>query len=159
MSDLIVQQDTREKSNKKNHILQYFQDNGIRVVVSKLFVGDYTLLNKQDVCIDVKQNVLEIVKNIMSKDHQRFKDECQRAMNNGIKLIILIEEPYSLSTLYNWRSPEYKSGAHKGKPMTGVSGLSLSKAMRTIIMRYGVSFEFCHRMDTGKRIVELLTNK
>lgn len=156
---ITIQQDSREKANKKDHILKYFEDNGIKLVRSKLFCGDYTLLHKQDVCIDVKASIIEIAKNIMSKDHQRFKDECQRAMDNGIKLVILIEEPYTLAALCDWESPKFKSGKLKGNPITKISGKSLSNTMKTIIMRYGVRFEFCEKENTAQRIIDILTNK
>ena len=66
---MIIIQDTREKINKKDHILEYFEKNGINVVRSKLYVGDYTLLNSMKVCIDVKQDIMEIQQNLMNSQN------------------------------------------------------------------------------------------
>lgn len=155
MKTIII--DSREQ--KYTHITNYFDNNGIKWISSKMYVGDYQLLSNGLLVVDRKSSILEIAKNIMSKDHQRFKDECQRAMDNGIKLVILIEEPYTLAALCDWESPKFKSGKLKGNPITKISGKSLSNAMKTIIMRYGVRFEFCEKENTAQRIIDILTNK
>lgn len=155
---MTIQQDSREKSNKKNHVLKYFLDNDIKVVRSKLFVGDYTLLNKQDVVIDLKQDIVEIAGNICGKQHERFKNECIRAKEANIKLIVLCEEMHNYKTLCLWESPLYgKYSKYAGQPITKTKGETLAKAMATMQERYGVKFMFCHREDVGRRIIEILT--
>lgn len=153
MSTIIIQQDTREQLGKKNHILDYFNSVGVKVVRSKLFVGDYTLLNKQDVCVDVKQNCLELF-SCLTKEHERFKRELVRAQENEIKLIILTEEQ-----LAGWVSPVWNSNtkSHKaGEPMSKTNPHTIKKIISTMENKYGVEFMFCNKSETGKRILEVL---
>lgn len=155
---MIIQQDSREKSGKKGHILKYFEDNGIKVVRSKLFVGDYTLLNNQSVCIDTKKDVLELFMDL-TKDHVRFRNECIRARDNGIQLIVLIEEKLPPGGLAEWKSPvwKYTSDKHKkGELKTHANPATMRKAMLTMQNKYGVVFGFCDKKDTGKIIVKIL---
>ena len=103
--------------------------------------------------MDTKQDVLEISKDIMSSDHDRFQRECVRAMEAGIKLLVLIEETLPEGGLASWKSPTDKYG----KPLTAVKGDSLRRAMLTMTMKYGVRFRFCDARQTGRLIVEYLT--
>lgn len=91
--------------------------------------------------------------NICGKGHERFRNECTRAKENNIKLVILCEELHNYNSLMQWQSPKFKNG----KPMTLVKGSTLAKAMKTMQERYGVKFMFCRREDVGRRIVEILT--
>ena len=49
------------------------------------FVGTYK------VCVDTKKDIQELIGDICGKQHERFRDECMFAQNNGIKLYILVE--------------------------------------------------------------------
>lgn len=153
---ITIQQDSREQIGKKNHILDYFNANNISVVRSKLFVGDYTLLNCQTTCIDVKKDVLEIANNICGKNHTRFRNELIRAKDNGIKLIVLIEENYTFETLKTWISPVRKYGKFKNQPYSKVNGETLVKCIITMQERYDVIFEFTDKKNCGSRILQLL---
>ena len=97
--------------------------------------------------------VMEIIKDILSADHDRFKRECLRAQEAGIKLLILIEEPLPEGGLKNWKAPRDA----KGKPFSGVKGETLRRAMITMTAKYGVRFRFCDPKETGRAIVEYLT--
>lgn len=157
--NLIIQVDSREKAGKKDHILDYFENQGIKTVRSKLFVGDYTLLHKQDVCIDIKQDVLELF-NCLTKDHVRFRNELIRAQKNGILLIVLTEEKLPNGRIDCWKSPLWKSTTQKhkkGEPVTRVNPETMRKAMITMQEKYGVRFLFCDKQESGKRIVEILS--
>ena len=57
---MIIVEDTRQQSGKHEAKNAYFKSNGIKVVRSKLFVGDYTRLDNQTVAIDSKQSFLEL---------------------------------------------------------------------------------------------------
>ncbi|MEG2274176.1 MAG: hypothetical protein RSC44_02485, partial [Clostridia bacterium] len=83
---MIIQCDTRQQDSK--HILkeQYFASVGIKCVRSKLFVGDYTRLDNQTICVDSKQDLVEVAGNICGKQHERFRAECIKAKENGIQL-------------------------------------------------------------------------
>ena len=167
---MIIQQDTREQKGKKDHILKYFEEHGIKVVRSKLFVGDYTLLNKQDVIIDVKQNIAEVYGNLVQQ-HARFRDECIRARSCGIKLIVLVEDE-TITKLENvefWSNPRYVKWIklyqqHKlGKNLTTrqpaqppLSSLQLMDRMKVMSERYGIEWMFTTKAECGRRIVEIL---
>ena len=45
---ITIQVDSRE--NKNEHVLNQLKELGCNFVNSKLYVGDYTLLHKQDIC-------------------------------------------------------------------------------------------------------------
>lgn len=155
---LIIVQDSREQTSKHDHVLKYFENNGIKVVRSKLFVGDYTLLNNQSVCIDTKKDVLELFNNL-TEDHVRFRNECIRAQENGIQLIVLIEEKLPRGGLAEWKSPvwKYTSDKHKkGEPKTRANPVTMRKVMMTMQKKYGVIFTFCDKSESGKKIVDIL---
>ena len=102
---------------------------------------------------------MELCKDIMSSDHRRFRDECIRAKEQGIQLVILIEEypPYGKVDL--WEVPRWRSSNrfHRyGDPMTRVDPRALRKAMITMMVKYGVRFEFCTRRQTPSRVIKIL---
>ena len=152
---ILIHCDTREQKNQ--HVLEQFEALGIGHFTETLSPGDYTLCKDHSVIIDRKQDVLEIASNICGKDHERFKRECIKAQERGIKLIILIEEQHDYNTLCEWKSPVHgKYSKWAGQPMTKIKGLTLAKAMATMQIKYGVSFKFCNKDETGKKILELL---
>jgi ribosome-associated protein len=154
---LVIIEDSRQQIGKHAEKLKFFQSLGIKVVRSKLYVGDFSRLNNQNICIDTKKDIIEIAGNICGEQHTRFRNECIRAKECGIKLIILIEEPYTLETLKYWKSPIRKYGRFKGKPLSQVNGETLAKAMITMQDKYGVIFAFTDKKDCGRKIVEILT--
>lgn len=89
---MIIVEDTRNQVSKHKELNDTLTAKGFTIVRSKLFVGDYTRLDNQTVCIDTKKDINEIAGNICGKQHERFKAECIRARDNFIKLIVLIEE-------------------------------------------------------------------
>jgi hypothetical protein len=114
-------------------------------------VGDYTWATDQKICIDTKQDLQEVCGNV-TQQHERFRDECERAKEAGIQLIILVQES-SVRTLddvpswFNWR---------RKKNPKALSGRQLYKIMLTMSQKYGVKWEFVTKDKLGKRIVELL---
>ena len=169
---MIIQVDTREKAGKKDHILNYFSENGIKVVRSKCFVGDWTLVENHSVCIDTKTlGLQEAYSNLIGKEHERFRDECARAQTCEIKLIVLVEENgiTCLDDVAHWQNPRRTAwfrlnAAHKaGKCLNRVqskqppaSSEALMKSMRTMSERYGVEWRFCEKKDTGREIIRAL---
>ena len=89
---MIIVEDTRNQITKHRLLNDTLTAKGITVVRSKLFVGDYTRLDNQTVCVDTKKDIDEIAGNICGKQHERFREECIRARDNFIRLIVLIEE-------------------------------------------------------------------
>lgn len=145
--------DTRQQADKHLNIDSYFKKTGIPVDRCGLYVGDYVIANSQARSVDTKQDVLELAKDIMSSDHERFRRECERAQNAGIALLILTEEQLPSGGLSEWQSPT----TARGVPLTRASGESLKRAMLTMTAKYGVRFRFCRPSDTGRIIVEYLT--
>lgn len=161
---LYLLSDTRQQEGKHRNIEQYCKRHGIEMVRIKLDYGDYMLSDDGEnpsgnIVVDTKQDMMEICKDIMSSDHRRFRKQCQRAMEAGVKLIILIEEipPYgdvSLWEVPRWnRSNEYH---RSGDPMTRVEPKALKKAMKTMEVKYGVRFRFCTRRQSPMRVIKYL---
>lgn len=152
---MIILHDTRDKPEKHRNVDEYFAKQGIKTVRSKMYVGDVTLLDNQSVCIDLKRNLQEVVGNVCQQ-HTRFTAECIKAQEAGIKLIFLVEhggEIHTLADVPKWQNPRLKKSPY------AVSGERLYKIMRTYADKYGVEWQFCDKRCTGKRIVELLTNR
>ena len=167
---MVIQQDSREQAKKHDHVLAYFAEEGIKVIRSKLYVGDYTRLDKQDVCVDTKKDLQEVYGNVILHN-VRFKAECIRAKEAGIRLVILIADAYirDVSEVHTWDNPRLrkwetiKAAQEKGKlmqiklpPKPPVSAEQLQRAMETMRERYGVQWQFCPKAETGKRILEIL---
>lgn len=150
---MIFIHDTRDKATKHKNVDEYLIENGHKVVRSKMFVGDVTLLNDQSVCIDLKRNLAEVAVNV-GQDHARFKRELERAQEYGIHLIFLVEHGGQIKTLedvQNWVNPRLKE-----HPLA-LTGPRLYKIMLTMQHKYGIEWMFCDKRCTGKRIIELLT--
>lgn len=146
--------DTRDKATKHRNVDEYLIEQGHKVVRSKLFVGDVSLLNDQSVCIDLKRNLQEVAVNV-GQDHARFKREMERAQDYGIHLIFLVEHGGSIKTLEDvqgWNNPRLKE-----HPLA-LTGMRLYKIMLTMQNKYGIEWLFCDKRCTGKRIIELLSN-
>ena len=145
----VVMVDTREQ---RNHVTDYLNRNGIPNVRSKMYVGDYTRLDNQTICVDRKQNLQEICGNICQQ-HTRFKSEMERAKAAGIRLIFLVEHVGAIKTLddvCNWQNPRLKTSPY------ALNGVGLYRRMLTIQEKYGVQWQFCDKRSTGKRVCELL---
>ena len=188
-----------DKANKEGlHIIKnaYWQSQEIEVMRYPLPVGDYILVDDKvqdmldrkakreiepkkmdflgtyDVCCDTKKDIQELVGDICGKQHERFRDECILAQNNGIKLYILVENesftikgknvesPYisKLEDLHKWINPRLwiRRGGKQAYP-NATRGITLQKACFTMEKKYGCKFVFCTPRDAGKKIVELLT--
>lgn len=173
MINKVIQYDSREHQHKNDHILIGFKQLGYSYICSKLFVGDYTLLHNQTICIDRKQSILECQQNLMNYEkHKAFRNECDRAYNNGIKLYILIEESgiKNIDDVSNYKIPTYKSNGYKkingksklthykGQPIAKFDPKILSKVMKTFEEKHHCKFMFCDKNDTAKIIIFLLTN-
>lgn len=137
--------------------------------VSKLYVGDYMSIDNARLCIDRKKDLQELCGNV-TQQHERFIEEFKRAQKAGIKLIILVEHGNGITCLedvFFWSNPrrvDHKWRQVNGRPQyvyipehkRALSGERLYKMLVTIRDKYGVSFEFCDRSETGQRIINLL---
>ena len=181
---------------------KYWKDNNIEIIKAPLPVGDYVLIDdkvqdvldrkaergipvkKMDflgsykVSVDTKRDIQELVTDICGKQHDRFRDECILAQNNGIKLYILVENeffpikvrdsrkfidsPYieSLDKLHKWINPRlFIMSQGKQKYPKATKGITLKKACYTMQEKYGVEFIFCHGRDAGRTVIELLEGR
>lgn len=166
MEQITIIQDTRQQVGKDEHVLNYFKKNGIKIVRSKLYAGDYALLTNMSVVIERKKDMLEIANCICGDGHERFRNEIIRCQENGIKLYILIEDEYiyNIDGVKYYRVPTYKSNGYKngvfhrrGEKMSKVNFEAMGKAMKTMQERYGCTFCFAKHDEFGKKVLELLT--
>lgn len=164
--------DTRQQAGKHNAKDKYFESVGIPIVRSKLPCGDYSLMQDMSTVIDSKKDIQELIGDICGKQHERFRRELQLAQDNGIKLIVLVENEYevvsakngienlvvhNLNDLFHWvnkRSFLWKNG--KQLYPNATKGTVLAKACLTMQEKYGVEFKFCSKSDSGRIILELL---
>lgn len=157
---MVLYEDTRNQVGKHKNIEAYCKRKNIDIVRQKLEVGDYMLdpVNGR-ISVDTKQDLMEICKDIMSVDHRRFRSECIRAKELGIKLFILVEELPPYGRVDMWEVPVWKNSNewHKyGDPMTRVEPRTLRKAMETMTGKYGVEFRFCTRRQSPQRVIKYL---
>ena len=162
-----IQVDTREHKSEWERIKKQFDSLGVQYFRSKMYVGDYQSLDNPRLVIDRKKDLNELCGNVCQQ-HDRFKAELIRAMQQNIKIVILVEhgeDVKSLEDVYFWENPRKHEVIWKtvnGKRVKtvrsakAIDGMQLYKSLCTIRDRYNVDFEFCTKEETGKRIVEIL---
>lgn len=149
---MVIQIDTREKTDVVRGIVDYFDANGIKHIRSKLPFGDYCDMDNPAVYIDRKHNLAEVVQNVC-QGHARFVRELELCNSCGKKMIVLVEHGGKIKTLKDvqgWVNPRIKTS-----PLA-MSGERLYKVLLTMQEKYDVRFLFCQRKDTGAEIVRLL---
>lgn len=168
---MTIIEDTGQKIGQHDNIADYLRTAGIILRRQKLNTGDYILAPR--ISVDTKQGMEEVYGNIV-QDHDRFKAECVRAMEDGTQLYILIENTDGLTCLedvehwHNARVDEYYNkysfalaARRHGKtiriPSPPVPNSRLITMMETMTERYGVRWLFCRPEETGERIVQILT--
>lgn len=167
----IIIEDTRNQPGKHSNIHAYCEANGIRIVRSKLTVGDYSLPTNQSICVDTKYGLQEVYGN-MVQEHDRFRRECDLAAELGIRLVILVEEDgiQTLDNVHEWVNPRYERymklyyGHKRGRylatqlpPRKPVDSPRLERMMRTFAEHHGCEWRFCGKEDTGRVLMEILT--
>lgn len=149
---LILIEDTRQQVGKHDLKHDYFENNNIKIVRSKLPVGDYANIKNLSVIVDTKKDIQEIIGNV-TKQHKRFVAECDLAKESGIQLIILIENKdgiTQISDLYKWWNPRTR---YSPKATTG---RVLAKILYGIQKNHDVKFDFCRPEQSGEKIISLL---
>jgi len=131
---MVILEDKGQKIGMHEIKNMYFSQTGIQVHRCPLPVGDYVLLTdkaknvlerkharklevkKMDllgtysVSVDTKEDIRELYSNLI-QGHARFRDECVLAQNNNIKLVILIENTWNITSLENfntWKNPQFQ---------------------------------------------------
>lgn len=149
---MVIVEDSRNQIGKHKNINAYLESVGVRVLRSKMIVGDYTLPADQRICIDTKKDMVEVSQNIF-QGHKRFKAECQLAKDCGIHLVVLIED----NTVANWDELLKWTNPQPNRSALTPNGERCYKVMKAMEYSYGVEFQFCKKNDTGKRILQILT--
>lgn len=167
---MTIIEDTGQKKGEHTNISDYCQKAGIILRRQKLNVGDYIIAPK--VSVDTKQGMSEVYGNLI-QDHDRFRAECVRAMEDGTQLYILIENDDGMrcvDDVISWINPrvdEYYTkysfalaARRHGKsihiPSPPVSNKRLIRIMETMTERYGVQWVFCRPEETGETVIRLL---
>ena len=162
-----IQVDSREHASEWERISKQFDALGVKYFRSKLYVGDYQSLDNPRLVIDRKKDLQELCGNVCQQ-HERFKNELIRAIENDIKIVILCEhgeDIQSLEDVYFWQNPRKHRVIWKtvnGKRVKTVAsdkaidGNQLYKSLCTIRDRYGVDFIFCRKDETSQKIIEIL---
>lgn len=159
--------DTREHQSEWSRISKQFDELGVKYFRSKLYCGDYQSMDNTRLVVDRKKDLQELCGNVCQQ-HERFKAELVRAIEQGIKIVILCEhgpEIKSLEDVWFWQNPRKHKVIWKtvnGKRVKtvisdkAVDGNQLYKSLCTIRDRYNVDFVFCTKEETGRKIVEIL---
>lgn len=162
-----IQVDTREHKKEWERVQKQFDKEGVQYFRSKLYVGDYQSLDNPRLVIDRKKDLQELCGNV-TQQHERFRAELVRAMQAGIRVVILVEHGAGINCLedvYFWENPRKHQvvwrtvGGQKVKTVVSakaVDGKQLYKSLCTIRDRYNVRFEFCSKKETGKEIIRIL---
>lgn len=164
---MTIQCDTREHKKEWERIKSQFDSIGVDYIRSKLWVGDYMNIDNPRLVIDRKKDLLELCGNV-TQQHERFRAELVRAQEKDIKIIILCEHGEgieSLTDVYFWHNPrldQYKWIVQDGHPVKvqqypkATEGNVLYQSFITMREKYGITFEFCNKSETGCVITRLL---
>lgn len=151
-----IQIDTREKQRAIQQIVKTFDQCKINYIQSKMYVGDYCLLENPLLIIDRKQNLSEIAGNATS-GHGRMKRELERLDKMGAQMVILVEQKTytdpngrkhtlnSLEDILYWENPH-----------GSVDGVQVYKILDAWQYKHNISYQFCDKRTTGRRILEIL---
>lgn len=150
---MILIEDTRQQKGKHNNVHKYCDSQGIEIYPLTLTVGDYMLGEVQNGkvvpignrAIDTKFALIELAGDL-SKDEQALDKKYRKCYEQGIKLIVLIEEPFgSIQEIASWKNPH-----------GFVNGRKLLDKMHRLKMMYGIDFMFCDKKRTGEMLIKLL---
>ena len=182
---LTILEDVNNKPGKHKMKNTYWMQNGIQVVRQRIPVGDYVLVNDRisdvfsrkekrgievkmmdlmgtyNIAVDSKKDIQELCGNVCGPQHARFRDECVLAMNNNIKLYVVVENAdgiTDLRDLHRWVNPRLfiRRGGKQLYPQA-TRGLTLMKSCMTMEHKYKpLEFIFCRPEHAGAVIVALL---
>lgn len=121
---------------------------------------------------NLEEETRKLMHTLYVKRHGSFHRELKRAQNNGIKLIILVENRDRVREVkdlahwsdkaawkrYNIQMNRFRKGLGR-RPPEPQSGAVLMKACLTMEQKYGVEFQFCTPEESAERIVQILERK
>ena len=150
---MIIVEDSRQQAGKHEGKHTAFREMGVELIRCKLPFGDYAL--PPAVAVDTKAGMQEIAQNIggTKAEHERFKRELIAARDAGCKLYVLVENDEGITSL---PEVEYWTNPRLSMSPKAINGPQLMKAMKTMELRYGVTFMFCSPTWTAEIIKRLL---
>ena len=168
---MTIIEDVGQKAGQHDNVRQFCEKNNIIFRRQKLNVGDYQ--SPPRAAVDTKKGLGEVYYDIV-QEHERFRKECIRAQEDGIKLYILIEDKAirDISEVPLWKNPlqkkwERDKGLHDwcvshGKEVEDlrkppVSSERLMGMMEAMTLKYGVEWVFVHPDRVGEFVYRLLT--
>ena len=117
IKNVVIISDSREQKN--NHILQAFDDMGIRHEVRKLHFGDYSFICENNdftlsCIVERKANLNEVWQNVTT-DRERFEKEISgiHILTGGA--VLLIENCKSRDFLRGYQVPQWEMNAYNRK--------------------------------------------
>lgn len=153
MNLLVV--DTREKPKAITKILDYFQQQNVPYISSKLMFGDYMYYDRPQLVIDRKQNIAELAKNC-TREHERFKREMELARMTESRLVILVEQNRYQDRGRTVKVESIEDLIFWSNPNTVVTGEKVFRVLSSWCAKYPIEVRFCDKRSTGKRILEIL---
>lgn len=151
----LIIQDTREKSGKHLNIELYCKSINLKIVRKVLNVGDYMLGEIKDgeifpinnTRVDIKGGGLLELAQDLHRDKLSFNKKYKKCYKDGVKLIVLVEEMVqSNRDIMSWKSK-----------YTKITGRYLFDMITDLRISYGIKFIFCDKKDTGRVLIDLLT--
>lgn len=144
---MLIVYDRREKKNA--HILKYFEKHGIEYRDGTIKTGDYMNTDIPHLRVERKGGLQELSMNLFAKRKQ-FWDEARRAHDEGLRMVILCEEPHirTFAEIAGWKNKYGK-----------VTGRQLQDAIYRLEMAYSIPLLFCDKRSAGRRIIEILTEE
>jgi len=147
----MIIEDTRQKIDQHDIKHQAFAEMGVELTRCALPFGDYAYPPR--ISVDTKENMQEIAGNLVG-EHERFRQECLRAMKANCHLYILVETEWetinSIDDVHLWYNPRLIMSRK------AVTGEKLEKIMKTMTAKYGVRFMFCRPQEAAKTIIDIL---
>ena len=147
VKDMVVIVDTREQKNQ--HIIDYFNENGIPYINEKLDSADYSFIlpNHQDLGLDYcvlveKKNSLDELAGNFGKGRDRFEREFERVLPD--QRIHLLVENATFAKL------------SKGSYRSQLSVPAYMASLMTFNTRYNCSVWFSGRNESGMVIFNIL---
>lgn len=160
-NNIMILTDTRQKS--ENHIIRAFDREKIFHLQTKLDTADYMLLKYEQgsgfgkdftVLVDTKKDLIEMVGNLCSRDHDRIKREVELASSLGCKEFVFLigtKKGFGIEDLMKWKNPH---GRTTGKTL--LKTMTTFKQRRLEELGIDVRFVLCNKREMGDKVIELL---
>ena len=145
-----------KKSTYSDSVKYYIQEKGLKI-------GDYTIavqlpsgevVNFQDkIVIERKKDLNELCCNFFDKKDEegktRFERELERAKEQNIKVILLVE-------VDNMHSKILSSKYFRFDKASKVSPKAFNSILRALQAKYDISIEYCRKEDSARMIHDIL---